>query len=105
MIEVFKILSGREGISESYLFSRSQDLNLRGHIHKLNVQQCRLNSRKYFFSQRVVQSWNDLPEKVVTAPTVNSFKNRIDSYIKGSYGVVMDAKPLTPNPRRLSFRN
>ena len=31
-----------------------------------------------FFSLRVVDLWNSLPESVVSAPRLNSFKNRLD---------------------------
>ena len=34
-----------------------------------------LKIRKYFFSQRVVNSWNRLPAKVVNSKSVNAFKN------------------------------
>ena len=37
--------------------------------------------RSNFFSIRVVNSWNQLPEEVISAKTVNSFKNRLDKYI------------------------
>jgi hypothetical protein len=36
--------------------------------------------RKHFFSQRVVNEWNSLSEKVVSAQTVNQFKNRLDQF-------------------------
>jgi len=35
----------------------------------------RLGTRKFFFSQRVVNSWNSLPAEVVNAESINSFKN------------------------------
>ena len=35
---------------------------------------------KYFFSQRVVDEWNNLPESLVYANSVNIFKNGIDAY-------------------------
>jgi len=31
-----------------------------------------------FFSQRVVVSWNELPEEVATATSINMFKNLLD---------------------------
>ena len=34
--------------------------------------------RYNFFSNRVVNNWNNLPSNVVYAPTLNSFKARID---------------------------
>ena len=35
--------------------------------------------RYNFFSNRVVNNWNNLPSKVAYAPTLNSFKARISS--------------------------
>jgi len=40
----------------------------------------RLDIRKNFFSQRVVNVWNSLPQVVVDADSVNSFKNRLDKF-------------------------
>ena len=42
---------------------------------ELQVQRLRLDTRKYFFSQRVVQHWNSLPQRVVDATSVTSFSN------------------------------
>jgi len=39
-----------------------------------------LDSRKFFFSQRVVNGWNSLQAKVVNSESVNSFKNAYDHY-------------------------
>ena len=48
-----------------------------------------LNLRKFFFSQRVVDNWNNLPEYVISAKTVNQFKNNFDNYLKEcGYGVL-----------------
>jgi len=41
-----------------------------------------LDTRKFFFSQRVVNSWSILPEYVVEAPSPNSFKKRLDDHYK-----------------------
>ena len=41
----------------------------------------RLNSRKYFFSKRVVDQWNRLPTTTVCAETINRFKNQIDPHV------------------------
>ena len=35
-----------------------------------------------FFSLGVVDLWNSLPESVVSAPSLNSFKNRLDKFWK-----------------------
>ena len=44
-------------------------------------EQCRLDMRKYSFSQRVINEWNKLPNDYVNASSVNIFKNRIDRYL------------------------
>ena len=44
-------------------------------------EQCRLDMRKYSFSQRVINEWNKLPNDSVNASSVNMFKNRIDRYL------------------------
>ena len=36
--------------------------------------------RKYYFTNRVCDIWNSLPNWVVTAKDVNTFKSRLDSY-------------------------
>jgi hypothetical protein len=41
---------------------------------------CRLNIRASFFSARIVSTWNSLPDSIVTAPSVNAFKNRLDTF-------------------------
>ena len=38
--------------------------------------------RKFFFTHCIVDVWNSLPNKVVTAPSVNLFKNRLDRHWK-----------------------
>ena len=37
-----------------------------------------------FFSNRVVNNWNGLPDLVVESDSVNQFKNRIDKYFSDS---------------------
>ena len=52
----------------------------RGHNRKLQVNYSRLTTRKNFFSQRVVNYWNDLPSECVNAPSVSSFKLALYQY-------------------------
>ena len=42
----------------------------------------RIEVRHECFSLRVVDLWNSLPESVVSAPSLNSFKNRLDKFWK-----------------------
>ncbi len=48
----------------------------------LAKKQCRLDIRKFSFSQRTVNEWNRLSADCVGASSVNIFKNKIDIYLK-----------------------
>ncbi len=54
---------------------------LRGHSKKLFLQRSRLQLRENAFALRVVPVLNKLPEDVVSAPDINCFKNRLDSFL------------------------
>ena len=80
MIEVYKYLNGKYDVDLSFL--PPSDGSTRGHSLKLQKQFSKLKVRHDFFSLRVVDLWNSLPDSVVTAPSLNSFKNRLDKFWK-----------------------
>jgi hypothetical protein len=80
LIETYKLLHGKENIDFQQFFQLANQSGRRGHSLKLYKQQCRLDVRKHFFSQRVVNTWNALPSNVVSAESVNAFKSLLDRH-------------------------
>ena len=63
---------------------------------RIVVNYSRLNLRKHFFINRVVQLWNKLPEEVVQVPTLSMFK----AHLLTATGLKLDmdiVKGLWPN--------
>jgi hypothetical protein len=85
LIEVYKILKGFEDIDENIFFKRHVS-NTRGHSLKLYKDRVNKDVLKYSFANRVVEKWNKLPEKVINANSINSFKNNLDKFLKANKG-------------------
>ena len=81
LIETFKIIKEIYAVDKEKFF-KMRNNQTRGHNQKIYKQHSRLNLRKYFFTQRVVNDWNQLPEEAVNATTVTQFKTVIDSEFK-----------------------
>ena len=60
-IEVFKITHGIEGLDSGMFFKYRTDNGTRGHRWALAKERCKLDIRKYAFSQRTINEWNRLP--------------------------------------------
>ena len=82
MVEVFKIMNGIDKSDKDELFTIQSEARTRGHTKKLFKRQLRLDLRKHFFSQRVVDEWNSLSEEIVTSETINQFKARLNKFWK-----------------------
>ena len=54
--------------------------NLRGHQFNIYKSQIHSDIRKFNFANRVASLWSSLPEAVVCADTVDTFKNRLDKF-------------------------
>ena len=59
----------------------------RGNSNKLLVKRCRYELRKNFFSNRIVNMWNSLPDYVIMTDTINTFKNRLDAHWKQIFSI------------------
>ena len=84
LLEIYKILNGqydKDTVQFVKLWKEeAKRTSPRGQQEKLYPQQSHLDLRKYSFTVRVTKYWNELPEDVINAPSINSFKNRLDKH-------------------------
>ena len=80
MIWMYKIINGLVRIDSTKLFIPVNLAHTRGHSQRVYKSHAVKVARKNSFSQRTINYWNSLPNYVVEAPSLNSFKNRLDKY-------------------------
>ena len=73
-------MTGLHHTNPEHFFSVPNASSTRGHSKKLSKPQVRTTQRLNSFSRRVISDWNQLPEEVVSAPSLNAFKNRLDKH-------------------------
>ena len=79
MIHTYETLNHKIAVNADIWFTRVQDISLRTTRHSdiymnLQTKQCKGEIRRKFFSNRVVQPWNNLPATIQNAKNVDSFK-------------------------------
>ena len=81
MIETFKIINGiyDRDVIEIFL-EMDQNTRTRGNDKKLKKKYSKLNIRKFSFTNRIVDIWNNLPNEVIKVKTVKSFEMNLDKY-------------------------
>ena len=80
MIETWKYLNKIYSAESPWFELCDTGNNTRGHSLKLKKKRFRTQRQAHIFSNRVVDDWNSLPTDVVTAPSINSLKNRLDKH-------------------------
>ena len=82
MIETYKLLHNVYDRTLPHLLSQVQDSTTRGHNPKLPKNRARTNIKAHSFTHWTVNDWNNLPDEVISARSINPFKNRIDTHWK-----------------------
>ena len=80
MLQVYKIFHDEYDLDKSVFFKAPVDTRTRGHPYKIFKERVATSSRSHFFSSRVVELWNELPADVVTATSIDSFKEKLDRF-------------------------
>ena len=79
MIEVYKILTGKYDPTLPSILHCNINTTTRGNPLKCTYRP-KYDLCKYNFTVRVISLWNSLPTHVITAVSVDSFKNRFDKF-------------------------
>ena len=83
VILVYQMLHGRLNLCREVFFSEPSLRTTRGHSFKLAKPHAQTRARRQHWSIRVINDWNSLPEDIVTAESLNEFKNKVDKYWAG----------------------
>ena len=80
LIMCYKIMHGLMcGPPEEYGLLLSNRRS-RGHSLKLQLEQPKMDVRKFYFANRVARPWNSLPDSTVNADNVKSFKSLLSNF-------------------------
>ncbi|KAF2346656.1 Reverse transcriptase domain [Trinorchestia longiramus] len=80
LIETFKYLNGLNNVTLEGLFVRDGNVRTRNNGQKLLLRNFTTYQAMNFFPVKIAATWNQLPENIVSAGTVNTLKNRLDKF-------------------------
>ena len=61
--------------------TQKEEAKTRGHNRRLRRQIIKKYDKRHgFFTNRIVEDWNNLPQNVVDSKSFNSFKNSLDNF-------------------------
>jgi len=78
LVAAFQYLKGAYKKDGDKLFSRACCNRTRGNDFKLKEGRVRPDVRNKFLMMRMVKCWNGLPREVIDAPSLETFKVRLD---------------------------
>ena len=76
LIWCYKIVFGIVPLSCDEMFKFS-DVDTRSHGYKLSKTYCASTTRYWFFTQRIINVWNNLPQDIVDFTSITSFQRTI----------------------------
>ena len=85
LITMYKIVNRIDKIDKQDLVVLKEDDGgrMRGHSKRIRKRQCLSDIKTYSFPHRTVNVWNGLSEEIVTAASVQKFKEMLDIYRYG----------------------
>ena len=81
LIETYRILRGLDRMDVERMFPLVGKTITRGHNLRLKGRSFKTEMRRNFFSLRVMNLWNSLPQKAVEAKSLTVFKTEIYRFL------------------------
>jgi len=79
MLQVYRIINNIDRIDKDTIFEFNKRPS-RGNSLKIVKPRALTSFKQYNFSHRIINNWNELPNKVVLADSLNSFKNELEKH-------------------------
>ena len=82
LVQLYKIINGFSDVDYTrYIDLTGPTRTRRNHDFKIRPRAVRTNYFKFSFFNRYVNDWNSLPNSVMSASSLNAFKNRLLNYL------------------------
>ena len=91
LIQTFRLMKGIDKVELTNFFNMNiseRSSTLRGNTLKIVKKRFDKTVAKFSFKNRVVNDWNNLPDDIVQSEGINTFKNKIDKYLKINRGLL-----------------
>jgi len=95
MIETYKIITGKYYAYVAPTLIKGSTSITRGNDLRLQKYHVKYDLHKFSFANRVANTWNSLPNWVVSANTTNTFKSRLDKFWQNQ-DVIYNFKSTNP---------
>ena len=73
----YNIIHHNNSLNQQTFFTINPNTYTRGHSLRIKIPLAKSNVRLHFFTHRIAPVWNALPDELVTAPSLNIFKRRL----------------------------
>ena len=90
LMEVFKLINGLTNYDRKELFELKCDNPRRGLVsndcpNNIVIKRCNLEIRRNFFTSRVPEHWNDLPDDLKMTLSLQIFKSDLKTHLIAKY--------------------